>query len=434
MRDSDEIVDVDADIRDEIRKGKTPRKLFLRVALICVFVLMAVGIFVNYNNLNKPPENAAKLAEIKGLEAKEAVKPNVTNTVERAEKEQTESAIANVKGASRPVQQKDLGGRDTELERLRGTDSRIGSAQYPASGQQDAVRAPSENLDAIRQKREAIFTAGIFKGGSQRTSSPSSAQDSSSEGEMLRRLNQQQSQQQSSPQISPEAILGSMKPQQPKSAAQAETDFNAAMEAKKLNAPTGILEKTNNNCVLREGWLIPVANMDAMNSDQPGEITLVVRRNVYGSYNNHCLAIPAGTTIVATYNPNVAIGQERFNVAATVMQLPNGKRVPMAGTRAYDSNGASGIEADVNNHFFKIVGTSLMLGLAARLAGDDKTSTSSANGSTTTNSTVLGKTVGEAAQTILERNKNIAPTLTKEAAVRFNLKVSREFLMEDYRD
>ena len=410
----------DVDHREEVLKGKTPRRLLWIVGGFFLVVLLLIAVFIVDGN---EPQRQQKEDAVKGDKAKNEVvqAPKIVETIAA---EQNREVLNQVRGAEET-------GIAKEIKTL------AGSGQPSHS----SVTMSSSEDQSHARNIERIKTGPIFKGSNSR-GAPQLSNDSQPNNldivKEISKLSQEQGEKTQSQvrnsEVMNQALAAAGGVAKPKSQADMELEFNANIESKKMPSPTGVIERSNSNCLLRPGWIIPVLNSEKMNSDIPGEITLVVRQNVYGSYNNNCLAIPAGTTIVATYNPNVTVGQERFNAAATVMHLPNGERVSMMGTNAYELDGSAGVIADVNNHFFKILGTSLLLGVASRLAGNDTISTSSGNGGTTSTGSALSKILADSAETVLNRQKNIQPRLEREQATRFNLKVSREFFMKDYRD
>lgn len=424
----DDIIDVSS--REAVMKGKTPRRLLWILGILFILLLLIIAAFIVSGS---DADKKSKDTEQKAIAAKAEADPD-PKIVDTLEKEQTKAVISAVKGDAISSSVK------SELDKLKGNGTRSGSAvssNMVDQSQRPGVIDPA--IEAARRKRELIITAPIFKSSAKISSG---SQQNAAEINLLKQysnLSDAQTQAHMKEEqlnaANPAALMAAMNSvDKNRSPAASELEFNAAMESKKLAAPTGLISKSQNQCLITPGWLIPVANVEAMNSDLPGDIIAVVREDVYDSLTNTCLAIPKGSKILATYNPNIKIGQERFNIAASVLQLPNGKRVPMMGTSSYDQEGAAGVEADVNNHFFKMLGTSFMLGLVSKLSGNDSVSTTTSNGGSTTNTTVLGKIIGDTATTILERNKNITPTLTRAHATRFNFKVTREFYMEPYRD
>lgn len=435
----DDVIDVEVDDRTEVLKGKVPKRLPWLFGGAALVLLIIVIVFVIQNDSQQrktpPPTSKAEDAK-KGATLTPKTVENVANS-------QTAEALNEIKGAT--VSGKVREGFSDEIGRLRGDGTKGASGVGAESGgtRQEALRVPTAEeikslqaqLQVAQQKREKVLTSPIFKGGNavKGLAGNDESRRNDYEIDVLKKLN--------AVEVEGQKRIAALTSQSfpgagpaPKGSGAVETEFNEAIEAKALPAPTGVIARSPSKCLLTPGWLIPVANVQRMNSDVPGDVLVVVRENVYDSLTHQCLAIPAGSKILITYNPNIRVGQERFNVAASVMHLPNGKRVPLAGTRAYESDGSAGLEADVDNHFFKLVGTSIFLGVVGRISGGDTVSSSTANGSTTATSTVLGKALGDTATTILERNKSIAPTLKRELATRFNLQVSREVFMEPYRD
>lgn len=435
----DDVIDVEVDDRSEVLKGKVPKRLPWLFGGVALLALSVVIIFViqNDNQQRKSPPPTSKAEEAK----KGATL--TPKTVENVANSQTAEALNEIKGGT--VSGKLREGFSDEIARLRGDGTKgtsgVGSDVQTNSNEQlrqpsaEEVKQLHAQLQEAQQKREKIRTSSIFKGGAavRGVTATDESRRNDYEIDVLKKLNAVEVEgQKRIAALSSQGLPGGVAPATGSGAL--ETEFNEVNEAKALPSPTGVIARSPSKCLLTPGWLIPVANVQRMNSDVPGDVLLVVRENVYDSLTHQCLAIPAGSKILATYNPNVRVGQERFNVAGSVLHLPNGKKVPLAGTRAYEPDGSAGLEADVDNHFFKLVSTSIFLGVVGRISGGDTVSSSTANGSTTATSTVLGKALGDTATTILERNKSIAPTLKRKLATRFNLQVSREWFMEPYRD
>jgi len=188
-------------------------------------------------------------------------------------------------------------------------------------------------------------------------------------------------------------------------------------------------------CVLSPPHHIGVLSTERLNSDRPGTASLMVEKDVYDSIRGDCLMIPKGSFITAPYSSDIQPGQESILVAATELRLPNGKHVPLFGAQGADGDGSAGFSGDVNNHFFKIFGTSFLVAILLRkYDNSDATTTSSPLGVTQVSSTG-GQVAAQTAQSILERYKNIPPTITSDPGQRrFMLKVNRDIVLEPYRD
>lgn len=191
----------------------------------------------------------------------------------------------------------------------------------------------------------------------------------------------------------------------------------------------------SHGCTLSPPAKIPVLSNEALNSDRPGTASLTVETDVYANNGDgRCLVIPWGTTIVAPYSSDIQPGQESILVAGAEMRLPNGKHVPLYGAQGADGDGAAGFSGHVNNHFWKIYSTSFMTAILVRaFSSSDQTTTSGPLGVTQAGSTA-GQIAAQTAQSVLERYKNIPPTITSSPGERhFMLKINRDMVLEQYR-
>ncbi|CAG2155419.1 TrbI/VirB10 family protein [Cupriavidus numazuensis] len=187
-------------------------------------------------------------------------------------------------------------------------------------------------------------------------------------------------------------------------------------------------------CTLSRGFVIPATFVGGLNSDKPGEFRATVSQDVYDTVNGKCKMIPAGSTLVGTYSADVAIGQERILTAFVRMQLPNGKTVPLMGMQGADANGYSGISGDVNNHFWKIFGSALVIGALELAFNDSNTASTVGPAGLTTYGNAAGQVATQTASTILSRNQNIRPTITTEPGQKMIVQVKHDIVLEPYRD
>jgi type IV secretion system protein TrbI len=198
-------------------------------------------------------------------------------------------------------------------------------------------------------------------------------------------------------------------------------------------ARTGFVGQAH-GCVLSPPHYIGVLSIEGLNSDRPGTASLMVEKDVYDSIRGDCLMIPKGTMITAPYSSDIKPGQESILVAATEMRLPNGKHVPLYGGQGADADGTAGFSGDVDNNFLKIFGTSFLTAILLRkFDGGDTSTTTGPLGVTQVGSTG-GQVAAQTAQSVLDRYKNIPPTITTGPGERrFMIKVNRDIYMEPYR-
>ena len=181
---------------------------------------------------------------------------------------------------------------------------------------------------------------------------------------------------------------------------------------------------TASRYTLHQGKTIPAILGRQINSDLPGEITAYVVTDVYDSLGNSALLIPKGSVLVGRYSSDVKTGQERVLFAFQRLIMPNGQSFDLPGAQGSDLAGASGITGDVNNHFFKMFSASFFTAWLADTVSPS-TITTGSNGTTTTGTTA-GLVLLDVSKTILDRNRNIAPTITVDQGTRINVEVKKD--------
>jgi type IV secretory pathway VirB10-like protein len=110
----------------------------------------------------------------------------------------------------------------------------------------------------------------------------------------------------------------------------------------------------------------------------------------------------------------------------------------LTGNGATDMMGTSGMAADVDNHFMKMFGSSLIVGASTLLLprADTSVATLPGTGGTSgvaTAGSIFATTLNEVLKTLLDRNKNIAPTLNLAAGDEFIFMANQDMLMAPYR-
>lgn len=236
---------------------------------------------------------------------------------------------------------------------------------------------------------------------------------------------------------------------------------------------------------LLQGSIIPAVLISSVNSELPGDIKAMVSHDVYDSISQRYVVIPKGSLLIGAYNSEVSNGQERLLFGFNRLILPNGSSVWLQDNqgrgnfKGSDRLGQSGLQAQVNSQFWKIFGSSLLIGTITNFTkplsewlfptakanktsgdsssttttvkkinpttGEETTTVTTSNNSNSTggtnSSTNLNVSLGNAAsdtatsalndtaRRILDRNQNIKPTLTLEKGEKFNLAVARDMLL-----
>ena len=195
----------------------------------------------------------------------------------------------------------------------------------------------------------------------------------------------------------------------------------------KLNQTT---EAPRSPFELRAGFVIPGTLISGINSELPGQIMGQVSQNVYDTATGQNLLIPQGSRLVGAYSSNVQYGQARVLVAWQRIIFPDGKALDIGAMPGADNAGYAGFNDQVNNHYFRIFGSALLMtGITAGVALSQPSTTTTTNGTTTYSSALsqsLGQQLGQVTSELVRKNLNISPTLEIRPGYRFNIVATKD--------
>ncbi|WP_199258246.1 TrbI/VirB10 family protein [Paracoccus binzhouensis] len=182
--------------------------------------------------------------------------------------------------------------------------------------------------------------------------------------------------------------------------------------------------------ILQAGAVIPAAMITGIRSDLPGQITAQVTENVYDSPTGSLLLIPQGTRIIGQYDAGVTFGQRRVLLVWNRLILPNGRSVVLERQPGADASGYAGLEDGVDYHWWdlmKAAGLSTLLAVGTELATSDEDRLIRAirDGAQ--------DTINQAGQQIIQRQLQVAPTLTVRPGFPVRVIVTRDLVLEPYR-
>ncbi len=181
---------------------------------------------------------------------------------------------------------------------------------------------------------------------------------------------------------------------------------------------------------LNAGMLIPVVLAQDVTSDVQSFFSAVVTRDVYDSVTSRFLLVPAGSRITFLTDLEDRTNQQPILLmAAKTLYLPNGYSLALQGMPAANSFGMTGLQDQINRHFFQRYGSAAVLSLVvagirlatyARSGGGFAYSPEDAamNGT----GSVLGNTVGED----LRHTLTIRPTVVIRAGYPFTVTVTQD--------
>ena len=180
--------------------------------------------------------------------------------------------------------------------------------------------------------------------------------------------------------------------------------------------------------ILQAGAVIPAALITGIRSDLPGQITAQVTENVYDSPTGSLLLIPQGTRIIGQYDDAVTFGQRRVLLVWNRLILPGGRSIVLERQPGADASGYAGLEDGVDYHWWdlmKAAGLSTLLGIGTELATDDEDRLIRAirDGAQ--------DTINQAGQQIIQRQLQVAPTLTIRPGFPVRVIVTRDLIFEN---
>lgn len=164
-------------------------------------------------------------------------------------------------------------------------------------------------------------------------------------------------------------------------------------------APAQARAMTNPSTTVTEGTMIPAILETAINTDVPGYVRAVVSQDVR-SFDGTRVLVPRSSRLIGQYQSGVQQGQKRAYVIWTRLIRPDGASVNIA-SPAVGFDGTTGLEGDVNNHFFRRFGSSMLLSVIGGLG-------TIASGGT---SVILGGAGQSAASIAAQQDGQIGPTI-----------------------
>lgn len=186
--------------------------------------------------------------------------------------------------------------------------------------------------------------------------------------------------------------------------------------------------------VVTLGMRIPAALGCSVNTDLPGQICAVVTQTVHDKVTGRYPLIPQGTEVFGTYDSRVALGQRRTLVVWSRLQFANGERLELEGMPGADASGAAGFDAEVDNHYGKVVGTMALASLFAGALQMSQSSNGSQGGSQQYPSvgqsmaSAAGQQIAQTGSAVVQRQLQIQPTLSNEPGYRFIINVTKDIV------
>lgn len=186
---------------------------------------------------------------------------------------------------------------------------------------------------------------------------------------------------------------------------------------------------------LSAGTVIPATMLTGITSDSPGgDVVAQVRQDVYDSLRGKYLLIPQGTRLIGTSGTAGSRGNKRLGVIFKRLIFPNGTSVNLPDQQGIDGAGYPGLQDKYDDHSSTLYRSAF---LAAIFAAAAQSATGDSNGYDNRSpgeEAVAGSVASilDTAQTIVERDANIAPTITISPGYQFSVFINQDFALGEY--
>jgi type IV secretory pathway VirB10-like protein len=182
--------------------------------------------------------------------------------------------------------------------------------------------------------------------------------------------------------------------------------------------------------VLFEGNILESVLINRLDGQFPGPIECLLSTAVYSNDRQHVL-IPAGSKLLGETKSVDSLGQKRLAVAFHRLLMPDGFSVSLDQFKGLNQIGDTGLRDQVNNHYLRIFGVSLAIGVlgAVAEAGTGNAITSS---STDLMRQGLAGSLAQSSAQILDKFLNILPTVTIREGRRVKVYLSGDLALPDY--
>ncbi len=203
----------------------------------------------------------------------------------------------------------------------------------------------------------------------------------------------------------------------------------------RIAATLSLVSDSGDVRVLRKGAIIPAILETSINSDLRGQVTALVRRDVYDTATATTVLIPQASRLVGEISATPQFGQSRLEVLWTDLLLPGGRHYRLPDLPGADRAGATGLTGQVNNHTVKLFSSAVLLSLISagvQLSQPQNSPTQSLGLRPTTPREVaagsLGQQLGDVSTGLVDRALKVPPTISAPAGTTFTLQVTSDIL------
>jgi type IV secretory pathway VirB10-like protein len=181
---------------------------------------------------------------------------------------------------------------------------------------------------------------------------------------------------------------------------------------------------------VKTGTVIPATMLGGLNSDLPGMILAQVSQNVYDTATGGYLLIPQGSRLVGIYDNYIAYGQNRALVVWNRIVYPDGSTLELEGMPGTDQGGYAGLEDQVDNHYFRIFGSAILMSVITGMYdfSQDSGRHGDEQSAGDTLASAVAREMAQTSQMMLRKNLDIQPTIKIPSGYKLNVMVKRDII------
>lgn len=182
---------------------------------------------------------------------------------------------------------------------------------------------------------------------------------------------------------------------------------------------------------LSAGSVIAASLLTGLNSDVPGMVVAQVTEPAFDSASGREVLVPQGARLLGRYDNRVAFGQRRAMLVWERLVMPDGSSLALDNAPATDVSGYAGVADRVDFHTWRLlkgIGMSTLLGVGTELRFG-----SADSGLVEVLRDAVQSNADRAGQKIVERNLDVAPTITVRPGFPVRVLLHRDLVLPPWR-
>jgi type IV secretory pathway VirB10-like protein len=182
--------------------------------------------------------------------------------------------------------------------------------------------------------------------------------------------------------------------------------------------------------VLFEGTILETVLINRLDGGFAGPVECLLSTDVYSNDRQHLL-VPAGSKLLGETKKVDTFGQTRLAVVFHRLLMPDGYSVSLDQFKGLNQIGDTGLRDQVNNHYLRIFGVSLAVGVLGAVSEAGTGGALNASGGDLLRQGFAQSTAQSSAQ-ILDKFLSVMPTVTIREGHRVKVYLAGDLALPDY--